>query len=109
MFARLAFSVAAFMPAEIMLIDEALSVGDAEFQAKAQAHMRQTLKDGRTVVYVGHDLENVRRLCSSVMVLDNGGVGFRGSADEAVDWYQERMVTRPPEPERGRRGAASRA
>jgi lipopolysaccharide transport system ATP-binding protein len=107
MFARLAFSVAAFMPAEIMLIDEALSVGDTEFQAKAQAHMRETLKDGRTVVYVGHDLHNVRRICSSVMVLDKGHVAFQGTADEAVDWYEERIVTLPPEPERGRRRAAA--
>ena len=62
MYARLAFSVAAFLPAEVMLIDEVLSVGDADFREKAQRHMKETLKDGRTVVYVGHQLDIVREL-----------------------------------------------
>jgi lipopolysaccharide transport system ATP-binding protein len=92
MYARLGFSVAAFLPAEIMLIDEVLAVGDADFQAKAQAHMRAALQDGRTVVYVGHDLEVVRSLCSEAVVLDRGRIAFRGAAGEAVDWYTQEVV-----------------
>jgi lipopolysaccharide transport system ATP-binding protein len=92
MYARLAFSVAAFLPAEIVLIDEVLSVGDADFQAKAQAHMKATLKDGRTVVYVGHGLDIVRELCSDAMVMDRGRVQYSGTADEAVDWYEEQVA-----------------
>jgi lipopolysaccharide transport system ATP-binding protein len=99
MYARLAFSVAAFLPAEIMLIDEVLSVGDADFQAKAQAHMKSTLKDGRTVVYVGHGLEIVRELCSEALVLDRGRVQFTGTSDEAVDWYIEQVAKRMKEPD----------
>jgi lipopolysaccharide transport system ATP-binding protein len=103
MYARLAFSVAAFMPAEIMLIDEVLAVGDADFQAKAQAHMKETLKDGRTVIYVGHGLDIVRELCSSALVLDNGRVAFRGEAGDAVDWYEENVVARSGEARERRR------
>lgn len=99
MYARLAFSVAAFLPAEIMLIDEVLSVGDADFKAKAQAHMKETLKDGRTVVYVGHGLEIVRELCTNALVLDGGRVGFTGTSDDAVDWYIEQVAKRQKEPD----------
>ncbi len=94
MYARLAYSVAAFLPAEIMLIDEVLAVGDADFKAKAAAHMKETLKDGRTVVYVGHGLDIVRELCSEALVLDSGRVAFQGDADEASDYYLEEVAAR---------------
>lgn len=95
MFVRLAFSVAAFLPAEIMLVDEVLSVGDADFQAKSEAHMLDALTDGRSVVYVGHDLETVRKLCSRAMVLEGGRVVFRGSARDAIDYYNREIVGHP--------------
>ena len=111
MYARLAFSVAAFLPAEVMLIDEVLSVGDADFREKAQRHMKETLKDGRTVVYVGHGLDIVRELCSNAIVLDRGRVGYAGTSSDAVDWYEEEVAKRQAEPDpadrrlRGRRRA----
>jgi len=95
MYARLAYSVAAFLPAEIMLIDEVLAVGDADFKAKAAAHMKEALKDGRTVVYVGHGLDIVRDLCSEALVLDSGRVAFQGDAGAASDYYLEEIVGRP--------------
>jgi lipopolysaccharide transport system ATP-binding protein len=95
MYARLAFSVSAFLPAEIMLVDEVLSVGDEEFRLKAQAHMKDALKDGRTVVYVGHGLDIVRELCSEALVLDDGRVVFEGGADAAADYYLGEVVGHP--------------
>jgi lipopolysaccharide transport system ATP-binding protein len=114
MYARLAFSVAAFLPAEIMLIDEVLSVGDTAFQAKATKHMKDRLKDGRTVVYVGHGLDIVRELCNNAIVLDAGTVQYEGTADDAVDFYQNEVTRGMPEPEadevkrRARRGVGRR-
>jgi len=94
MYARLAYSVAAFLPAEIMLIDEVLAVGDADFKAKAADHMKGALKDGRTVVYVGHGLDIVRELCSEAIVLDSGRVVFQGGSGEASDYYLEEVASR---------------
>jgi lipopolysaccharide transport system ATP-binding protein len=94
MYARLAYSVAAFMPAEIMLIDEVLSVGDANFSEKSGAHMKESLKDGRTVVYVGHGIDIVRELCTNALVLDEGRVAFSGTADDAASYYEEEVVSR---------------
>ena len=92
MYARLAYSVAAFMPAEIMLIDEVLSVGDASFSQKSGEHMKASLKDGRTVVYVGHGLDIVRELCTNALVLEAGRVAYSGSADDAATYYEEEIV-----------------
>lgn len=94
MYARLAFSVAAFLPADIMLIDEVLAVGDAAFKEKAQAHMLDTLRDGRTVVYVGHDAATIKRICDHATVLEHGGVAFTGTAEEAGSFYREEIVNR---------------
>jgi lipopolysaccharide transport system ATP-binding protein len=95
MYSRLAYSVAAFLPAEIMLLDEVLSVGDAEFQAKSYAHMIGALQDGRSVVYVGHGMTTVRELCTRAVVLDAGSVVFYGPANEAVDYYEREVVGQP--------------
>ena len=95
MYTRLAYSVAAFLPAEIMLIDEILAVGDAQFQAKSHAHMRDALKDGRSVVYVGHSLGIVREICDHAIVLEAGVVSYKGSANDAADYYESEVLTRP--------------
>jgi lipopolysaccharide transport system ATP-binding protein len=95
MYVRLAYSVAAFLPAEIMLVDEVLAVGDAEFQMKSQRHMNQALQDGRTVVYVGHGIEIVRSLCTHAIVLDEGRVVFRGEGGDAADYYEQEVVNKP--------------
>ena len=94
MYTRLAYSVAAFMPAEIMLIDEVLSVGDAAFQRKSEAHMKAALLDGRTVVYVGHGIELVRELCENAVVLEEGSIVYRGGGQDAADYYEEEIVSR---------------
>ena len=89
MYSRLAFSVAAHLTAEILLVDEGLSAGDLRFAEKCGAHIRDMVRDGRTVVYVSHVLSSVLELCDSGIVLDRGEMQFSGPIGEAVDFYQE--------------------
>ena len=71
---RLGFAVAAHLEAEILLIDEVLAVGDAAFQKKCQAKMREIAVDGRTVLFISHDMESVKDLCNRAIWLDRGRV-----------------------------------
>ena len=88
MFVKLAFSVAAHLDAEIMIMDEVLAVGDMAFQTKCLEKMREAAKqDGRTVLYVSHNMNTIRQLCDRCIVLDKGKVIFRGGVDEAIDRY----------------------
>jgi lipopolysaccharide transport system ATP-binding protein len=90
MFVRLAFSVAAHLDPEILIIDEVLSVGDMDFQRRSMEKMRQTAVEGRTVVFVSHDLSAVKRLCDRVLVLDHGEIVSEsrpGNPDDAVYDY----------------------
>ena len=89
MYQRLAFSVSAHLEAEIMLIDEALSVGDAAFQAKCSQRIRSMVLTGRTVVFVSHSLDSVRELCDSALVLETGTLAYEGEVDGAIDFYKE--------------------
>src|SRR5689334_11632785 len=75
---RLAFSVAAFLDSEILVIDEVLAVGDMEFQKKCLDKMQRVTKSGRTILFVSHSMAAVRSLCNSVIVLDKGSVKFNG-------------------------------
>ena len=85
---RLGFAVAAFLEPEILVVDEVLAVGDAEFQKKAIGKMKDVSQgQGRTVLFVSHNMESVRNLCKTGIVLDKGSVEFSGAADEAVDFY----------------------
>jgi lipopolysaccharide transport system ATP-binding protein len=88
MYVRLAFSVAAHLETEILAIDEVLSVGDAEFQAKSLAKMRDVARDGRTVLYVSHQVQTVTALCSSAIYLDKGELIYHGTVDGALDTYR---------------------
>lgn len=88
MYVRLAFSVAAHLETEILAIDEVLSVGDAEFQAKSLAKMRDVARDGRTVLYVSHQVHTVTALCTSAIYLDKGALVYQGSVDGALDTYR---------------------
>lgn len=72
MWMRLAFAVAAHMDTQILLIDEVLSVGDVPFQEKSLAKMREIARDGRTVLFVSHDLEAIASLCSRCFVMERG-------------------------------------
>ena len=88
MFVKLAFSVAAHLDSEIMIMDEVLAVGDMAFQKKCLNKMRSAAKqDGRTVLYVSHNMNTIRTLCDRCIVLDKGRVVFEGDVDEAIEIY----------------------
>ena len=88
MFVKLAFSVAAHLDSEIMIMDEVLAVGDMAFQKKCLDKMREAAnKDGRTVLYVSHNMNTIRQLCDRCIVLDKGKVVFEGSVDDAISVY----------------------
>ncbi len=84
---RLAFSVAINVDAEILLIDEILSVGDQHFQEKCFNKMRELKKEGKTMVFVTHSMESVRNLCDRAIWLYNGKVRMDGNTDEVVNEY----------------------
>ena len=84
---RLAFSIAAHLDPDILLVDEVLAVGDAEFQKKCMGKMRQVSDGGRTVILVSHDMAAVSNLCSRGIVLDRGQIQYTGPIREAVSKY----------------------
>lgn len=87
---RLAFAVAAFLEPEILVIDEVLAVGDAEFQKKAIGKMQDISKgEGRTVLFVSHNMAAVKSLCTRGIVMEYGSVKFNGDIDEALSKYLE--------------------
>ena len=88
MFVKLAFSVAAHLDSEIMIMDEVLAVGDMAFQKKCLDKMRQAAKqEDRTVLYVSHNMNTIRRLCDRCVVLDKGKVIFDGDVEKAIELY----------------------
>jgi lipopolysaccharide transport system ATP-binding protein len=88
MYVRLAFAVAAHLEPEILIVDEVLAVGDAEFQKKAIGKMKSVSQgEGRTVLFVSHNMSAVKSLCSKGIVLKNGSIVFAGTASEAVLEY----------------------
>ena len=85
---RLGFAVAAFLEPEILVVDEVLTVGDAEFQKKAIGKMNDVAHSGgRTVLFVSHNMAAVKNLCTRGVVLQNGMLAFDGGTDEAVNFY----------------------
>ncbi|MDP9101175.1 MAG: ABC transporter ATP-binding protein [Actinomycetota bacterium] len=84
MYVRLAFAVAAHLEADILLVDEVLAVGDAEFQERCLGKMRDVAGTGRTVILVSHQLQSVRALCTRGIVLQKGQVTFDGGSEAAV-------------------------
>ena len=94
MFVKLAFSVAAHLDSEIMIMDEVLAVGDMAFQKKCLTKMRSAAKqDGRTVLYVSHNMNTIRQLCDRCIVLDKGRVIFEGDVDDAIELYMSASHT----------------
>ena len=88
MYVRLAFAVAAHLENEILVVDEVLAVGDAEFQKKCLGKMGNVSKeDGRTVLFVSHNMAAVKELCNSAIFLVNGQVDKSGNVNEIVDYY----------------------
>ena len=88
MYVRLAFAVAAHLESEILIIDEVLAVGDSEFQKKCLGKIDDISKgDGRTVLFVSHNITAIKSLCSKGLVLNNGYATFSGNQREAVNFY----------------------
>ena len=93
MYVRLAFAVAAHLESEILIVDEVLAVGDAEFQKKCLGKMGDISKgQGRTVLFVSHNMAAVQSLCSKGLVLNNGRVQFEGSISGAVNQYLKQFT-----------------
>ncbi|MEK7564216.1 MAG: ABC transporter ATP-binding protein [Patescibacteria group bacterium] len=88
MYVRLAFSVAAHMEPDILIIDEVLAVGDSEFQKKCLGKMEDiTKKEGRTILFVSHNMSTIKQLCTRSILLSKGNVKMVGNTDEVVDFY----------------------
>lgn len=87
MYLRLAFAVAAHLEPEILVVDEVLAVGDAEFQRKCLGKMSDVAQEGRTVLFVSHNMSAVLRLTQETIVLDHGQIALRAPTPEAVDVY----------------------
>lgn len=86
---RLAFSVAVHMEPQILLVDEALSAGDAQFKVKAQKAMNAIMENAHTLVLVSHALGTVKELCNDAIWMDHGRLIMRGKPDEVIDAYTE--------------------
>lgn len=89
MMMRLAFSAAVHLPADLLVIDEVLAVGDAFFQSKCVAKIKELHSRGATMIIVSHDMSLVRSLCSEAIVLDGGRLSYRGSASTAAEHYYQ--------------------
>lgn len=90
MYLRLAFAVAAHLDPEILVVDEVLAVGDAEFQRKCLGKMSDVANQGRTVLFVSHNMSAIMRLTTQTVVLEHGRVAMQGPTSEAVDYYLSR-------------------
>ncbi|GAA4436271.1 ABC transporter ATP-binding protein [Bremerella cremea] len=89
MYVRLGFAIAAHLQPEILIVDEVLAVGDAQFQKKCLDKMKEVSTQGRTVLFVSHQLSAIRQLTDSCLVLDRGRLRFQGESDQAIRHYLE--------------------
>ena len=94
MYVRLAFAVAAHLEPEILIVDEVLAVGDAEFQKKCLGKMKDVGRDGRTVLFVSHNMAAIQSLCLRGLILENGWIVGDSPAASAVAQYMKRIETR---------------
>ena len=88
MLARLAFSVACIVEPEILIVDEILSVGDADFQEKSRARMMELMTGGTTVFFVSHSLEQIREMCNKVVWLEHGKIQAVGKTEDICNMYE---------------------
>src|SRR5690606_22625585 len=94
MYMRLAFSVAAHLDPEVLIVDEVLAVGDLAFQKKSLGKMKDLGESGRTVLFVSHDMNSISRLCARAIWLKDGEIAVDGPAGETVAAYlHERTLT----------------
>src|SRR4051812_34872424 len=96
MYLRLGFSIAAHLEPDILLLDEVLAVGDAAFQAKCLDRINELHRQGRTIVFISHDLGAVQRLCGRVLLLDHGRIVSEGPARDVIAKYQAVGATYTP-------------
>ena len=89
MYVRLAFAVAAYLESDVLLVDEVLAVGDIGFQKKCLGKMDYIAGQGRTVLFISHNMSAVKELCSSAILLDQGRKIYSGAVDEVVNYYLE--------------------
>lgn len=87
MYVKLAFAVASHLDAEIMVMDEVLAVGDMKFQKKCLSRMGDEAREGRTVLYVSHNMATIRKLCNKCIVLDRGRLIYEGDVENAINTY----------------------
>ncbi|MBR2888827.1 MAG: ATP-binding cassette domain-containing protein [Oscillospiraceae bacterium] len=93
MYVKLAFSVAAHLDSEIMIMDEVLAVGDVNFQQKCLKKMREAATiEGKTVLYVSHNMNTIRQLCNRCIVLNSGKLVFCGETEKAIEIYENNSV-----------------
>lgn len=89
MYVRLAFAVAAHLDSEVLIVDEVLAVGDAEFQKKCLGKMNEVSKgEGRTVLFVSHNMNSILKLCEKSIILDNGFITAQGNSEKIVSLYR---------------------
>lgn len=93
MYVRLAFAVAAHLDPEILIVDEVLAVGDAEFQKKCLGKMGDVTGEGRTVVFVSHNMEAVKTLCPSVMLINEGHIQLSGDSNSVISKYLDEKAS----------------
>src|SRR5262249_39966746 len=91
LYARLGFAVAIFSDPEIVLVDEVLAVGDAQFRRRALEALRRMIGEGKTVLFISHDMWNVRRLCSDILWMEHGTVRAYGPAGEIAERYMNEV------------------
>lgn len=99
MFARLAFAVAINVDPDILIVDEALSVGDAFFQAKCYKKMSELKASGKTILFVSHDMGSVLKYCDKAIIIDHGKKVEEGDVEEMVDIYKKILVDQYKKPE----------
>ncbi|MEW6180723.1 MAG: ABC transporter ATP-binding protein [Chloroflexota bacterium] len=97
MYLRLAFAVAAHLEPEILVVDEVLAVGDAEFQRKCLGKMGDVAREGRTVLFVSHNMSAILRLTEETLVIEKGRLALRAPTPQAVDYYLSRGFSREGE------------
>jgi ABC-2 type transport system ATP-binding protein len=100
MYMRLAFSVATEVDPDILIIDEILGVGDAGFQGKCFDRIEDFRRAGKTILFVSHSMDNIRKLCDRVILLHTGRLVEDGSPDRVIARYEEILGNRMPEPAR---------
>lgn len=100
MYVRLAFAIAAYLEPDILLVDEVLAVGDADFQRKSLSKMKDAAGEGRTVLFVSHNMAMVRQLCDMAVYLEGGYLKQIGASSSVIDAYLLGSTPRPVHGER---------